>query len=110
MQYSRRSIPSFIVSVCALLVLSVGSSAVRLQISDKECFRENIAIAQSQITLTVVSDDLHGKPVYFDVMVCFLRCLLAVALDCCGTVFFCQMASQSRLHRKNAKFHAPLGR
>lgn len=45
------------------------AQAVRLQISDTECFRENIEAEQSQVTLTLVSDDLHGQPVYFDVMV-----------------------------------------
>jgi hypothetical protein len=59
--------------VCFLVLSWIGSlstvKAVRLQISDVECFRENIESSQSQVTLTLVSDDLHGKPVYFDLMV-----------------------------------------
>ena len=63
------------VSLLSLLTLSLLTQAVkgvRLRFSDVECFRENIPIEDSEVTLTVVADDLHGKSVYVDVVVRFL--------------------------------------
>ena len=48
----------------------LANTVALLQVQDVECFRENIETEQSRVTLTVVSDDHNGRPVYYDVMVC----------------------------------------
>jgi hypothetical protein len=71
MRWSTRSGVVLLGYCPALLWISLLSTvtAVRLQISDMECFRENMESSESLISLTVASDDLYGRPVYFDVMV-----------------------------------------
>jgi hypothetical protein len=71
MRCSTRSCVVLLGYCPALLWISLLSTvtAIRLQISDMECFRENMESSESLISLTVASDDLYGRPVYFDVMV-----------------------------------------